>query len=363
MSTQDSSATSARSGLWLWVMPVLGIIGVGVVWAYVYQLPHRWGLFAMGVAVAGVAALAGGLIGFLFGIPHTVQNTGATGVAALFQGNTNLEQVSDWLTKIIVGVGLVQIGRLLPALSRLGRDLKGPLGGTPTSSAFGLMLVISYALLGFLFLYLWSRERLPGQLAAGMVAEALKVREDARSDALTVVNNQLSALKSGVAPSAADLDKAIVKAPAATQVLAYNQAEAVRSSTWETDKATMEQAIPVFQALIGADPDAKYHRTRGSLGWSLKDKLLPDWEAARGELTRAIAVRDKIGDPGWRLYEANRALCDIKLLQGMHPDNPRGTSLVTEITHDLSVARADSYAQGMLDTNPDLRAWLAEHPL
>ena len=55
-----------------------------------------------------------------------------------YQGNTNLEQVSDWLTKIIVGIGLVQIGHIVPALSKFAESMKAPLGGLPSSSAFGL---------------------------------------------------------------------------------------------------------------------------------------------------------------------------------------------------------------------------------
>jgi hypothetical protein len=78
--------------------------------------------------------------------------------------NTNLEQVSDWLTKIIVGVGLTQIGRVLPALTKLSENLKAPLGGQPSSGTFGLALTISYTLLGFLFFYLWSRTGLHEEL-------------------------------------------------------------------------------------------------------------------------------------------------------------------------------------------------------
>ncbi len=65
--------------------------------------------------------------------------------------------MSDWLTKIIVGVGLVQVGRALPARARLAKTLNDPLGGKPYGGAFGLGLTIFYALLGFLFLYLWTQ--------------------------------------------------------------------------------------------------------------------------------------------------------------------------------------------------------------
>jgi hypothetical protein len=75
-----------------------------------------------------------------------------------------LEQVSDWLTKIIVGVGLVEIGRIIPGLTRFAESMKVPLGGQASSSAFGLALAISNVLLGFFLFYLWSRSLLKKEL-------------------------------------------------------------------------------------------------------------------------------------------------------------------------------------------------------
>ena len=75
------------------------------------------------VLLALCAAVLGGLIGFLFGIPRSLQTSGpvqdhasvdaATSTierssVAGYRSNTNLEQISDWLTKILVGVGLIQ---------------------------------------------------------------------------------------------------------------------------------------------------------------------------------------------------------------------------------------------------------------
>jgi hypothetical protein len=146
---------------WLYVIPFICVLGVVVILIYVSQLPTgvRWGACATALVIGSSAFLAGGFTGFLFGIPRTITAPGpnpSTGVTQ-FQGNTNLEQVSDWLTKIIVGVGLVQIGRIIPALSRLSESMKAPLGGQASSGAFGLGLAIANALMGFFFFYLWAR--------------------------------------------------------------------------------------------------------------------------------------------------------------------------------------------------------------
>lgn len=64
------------------------------------------------VALWAMAYCVGGfLIGFLFGIPKVLQanETVAARANPQYRVNKNLEQISDWLTKIIVGLGLVQL--------------------------------------------------------------------------------------------------------------------------------------------------------------------------------------------------------------------------------------------------------------
>ncbi len=51
----------------------------------------------------------------------------------------------------------MQAGHIVPALSKLAASMKAPLGGQASSGAFGLGVVINYALLGFFYFYLWSR--------------------------------------------------------------------------------------------------------------------------------------------------------------------------------------------------------------
>ena len=144
---------------WMFVIPIVVISWGVVILVYALQLPRgvRWSAWATAVIIAGASFLGGGLIGFLFGIPRAVQGSGAATGTAQYQANTNLEQVSDWLTKIIVGVGLVEIGRLVPGLTRFAESMKAPLGGQESSAAFGLALTIANVLLGFFLFYLWSR--------------------------------------------------------------------------------------------------------------------------------------------------------------------------------------------------------------
>ena len=366
MSASNGESNREKLGRWIWVLPLIGLGGVVVVLIYVSQVPGslRWSAFGTSVAIAGAAAALGGLVGFLFGIPRTVQGS-ATSANTQFQGNTNLEQVSDWLTKIIVGVALVQIGRALPALGKLGQSLKGPLGGLTSGPAFGLGVVIGYASLGFLFLYLWSRERLPQELLfASTMQQTLDAREAARTNALSLVNKQLNSLKGGPGPTQADLNEAIAAAPGSTRLQVFNEAESVRSENWEEPrtKPLMALSIPVFRALIAADSDNLHHRSHGSLGWALKDQADPEWQGAFDQLGTAIAIRDRMKIAGWRLYEANRALCGIELYAKLEVGDPSAAHLRTTINQDLQAALADPSAKRMVDTNEMVQHWITHPP-
>ncbi|HMS10401.1 MAG TPA: hypothetical protein PKE66_13010, partial [Pyrinomonadaceae bacterium] len=62
------------------------------------------------VMIALAAVATGGFLGFLFGIPRSTIGNGDIGnsrepLNIAYTPSTNLEQVADWLTKIIIGVG------------------------------------------------------------------------------------------------------------------------------------------------------------------------------------------------------------------------------------------------------------------
>jgi CheY-like chemotaxis protein len=117
------------------------------------------------------AALVAALLGLIFGVPRarteTANDTGrdasatemANGRTNFYSANSNLEQISDWLTKILVGAGLVQLGRLPSALRRLAEFLGDDIG-IPNGEAVSIVVAVYGAGLGFLITYLWVRLRL-----------------------------------------------------------------------------------------------------------------------------------------------------------------------------------------------------------
>jgi hypothetical protein len=158
---------------------------------------------------------SGGAVGFLFGIPKILQgggpaNNGANGTSAdtatfyRQQVNTNLEEISDWLTKIIVGLGLVQLGNIPSALSAVASQLAGSMSTPPNNQAFALALIVYFLVVGFLFGYLSTRLFLAGAFsradrdATALLAIGARLDSvEKNQDALTTTLVPTPALTSG----------------------------------------------------------------------------------------------------------------------------------------------------------------------
>ena len=128
-------------------------------------------VFGSGVMLGSASLVCGAMIGFLFHIPRVssrpqtgaahgepgpiAQNDGAAGIRA--SETSNLQKVADWLTNIIVGIGLVELKAMPGHLKSFGEFL-GPLMGTEVHSKLSAILILLYALaLGFFVGYLFSR--------------------------------------------------------------------------------------------------------------------------------------------------------------------------------------------------------------
>ena len=108
------------------------------------------------------AAAVGAILGFLFGLPRARVSdlpSGETPTSTFYLTNSNLIKVSDWLTTIVIGLGLVNLGKVVPALRSLGHALHEPLGGVAYSGAVGISVLIVGILAGFVLDYLWTSIR------------------------------------------------------------------------------------------------------------------------------------------------------------------------------------------------------------
>jgi CheY-like chemotaxis protein len=129
--------------------------------------------------VCFASTAAGAALGFLFGIPRVLQGDTAPGSIGAredqvnrpeaeglrgsyrLQVNTNLEQISDWLTKILVGVGLIQLQDLPSTLMRIANTVQ-PAPQATNAPAVVVAIILSFVLLGFFIGYLMTRLYLAG---------------------------------------------------------------------------------------------------------------------------------------------------------------------------------------------------------
>jgi len=132
-------------------------------------------IFGISILMSLTAAITGGFLGFLFGIPRSLQkNEVATAVTAdkprksrPFSNNTNLEEISDWLTKIIVGVGLIELKRIMNGFHNLSIFFSRafqPVLPTNIALPYVYTLLLLYGICGFLVVFLWARIYLFRQL-------------------------------------------------------------------------------------------------------------------------------------------------------------------------------------------------------
>jgi hypothetical protein len=60
--------------------------------------------------------------------------------------NTSLEEVSDWLTKLLLGIGLVQLGKVPGLLRSYSKVINADSGALPNSEGFGIAIIVYFRL-------------------------------------------------------------------------------------------------------------------------------------------------------------------------------------------------------------------------
>jgi hypothetical protein len=154
----------------LLIMIVIGFLLVGafctqnIIFSASSRQNTYYYLNALGTAVlvGGACLSAGALVGFLFGIPRMLQNGTVlpenVNKKRIISQNDNLVQISDWLTKIIVGVGLTQLYSIPGFMLKIGDHLGPTFGGKGvTGRNEAIVTILYFIVLGFIGMYLWTR--------------------------------------------------------------------------------------------------------------------------------------------------------------------------------------------------------------
>jgi hypothetical protein len=280
-------------------MRQLAIAGCFVILLYALRF---WGssdalrIFGVGILVAGAALLSGFLLGFIFAVPRVGDRKGraaanrsegtdaSTSEAQDLLFNANLVEISDWLTKIIVGVGLVELKSLPHMLGTLSLYLAPGLQAAPCpgkapctdpliiGQAAGMGIVIFYFALGFLMGWVWATVYLRQDLMKGLKKE---------NRTLDLIAKAEGALANGNFDEALNYANQAIESDPKSAVALVTKARALKRKAGRADyqsqegKALLNQAVALidwaialepnkgesfynkacYQALLGANPD------------------------------------------------------------------------------------------------------------
>jgi hypothetical protein len=364
-----------------WISAGLGILtafAAVLAWWYGYMLvgwkSQPQVLWAVAIWSAGTG------LGFLFAIPRVLQGrppaappggtaSGPSGAAAeapassiLYEQrvNTNLEEISDWLTKIIIGMTLVQLNQIPSPLSRLStlviKDLPQPTGVVTESShlGYGVAVIVSFFVLGFLFGYLVTRLYLQGALARAerglseegrLELERRAVTAETSAELLGGVTAMRAAAENPAEPSAETQD---------TLRRLGNEYRSINIPDWELrTRAKNRVASALFQAVVsnGVSRDWLADQDDEALILALASTVhaMPQPEDAERLLTAAPKatrkhVRYRIASAFGRLIDRGLVTGDQRrrvraALEGFLPDaDPALADLVRAVMNQLGSA-------------------------
>lgn len=260
----------------------------------------------------GVAAFTA-FIGFLFGITRTLKlkkdkNDPNDDEAAFdYTPNTNLEEISDWLTKIIVGVGLIELTKIISFIGNLSDKVAKNIGHNDAAS-FVIGIVLYASAVGFTFGFLWTR--LCFGRAIKQADEALiekKLNDLERIQQSLIDDQEATLLVAGmVDPEREDqtdqskIDSVIQSASTHVRARVYWDAKSAQDKVGteyhdaDIKKRVSDQTAMVFKALIHADKNNEYLHNR--LDLAISQQQAQHWDSAETTLLEAISLRPTTGN-------------------------------------------------------------------
>jgi len=390
-------SVSERALFTLVIVMVVGLLGIIIYSINTSNASKFLSVATIGLLAAGASSFVGGLLGFLFGIPRTLQQDRLSEATTSninpaselgnekvnYQANTNLEQISDWLTKILVGVGLTKIAVIPVKLNQIAEYIAKGLG-TDGANIFALAIIILFGISGFLIGYLWTRLFLPTAFRQADLStlfnrvekanqeviqvnkklEELEKQAERDSSALSLAQRQLNPSIDIPEVTQDQLNESFKVASHPVKVQIFNLAQNIRSENWKTDKEKMAQTIPIFKALIASDVEGKFHRNHAQLGYAFKDQSKPDWAQAEAELNKAIELRGPWEDNGWLFYEFNRAISKINQDEGFKSGKESKLEVRDKIIKDLNaVIQSKLKLKELIFQEPDIVKWMAQNGL
>jgi tetratricopeptide (TPR) repeat protein len=258
----------------------------------------NWVISGIGLVAmlwAGAWFAGGFMLGFLFGIPKTVQNTNSSASTASpaeprFRVNTNLEEISDWLTKVLVGATLTQLVKAPGALQHVASYMARSAGSPQHESLFAAV-VLYFATVGFFAGYVLTRMFFSG--AFGRSDHAIS------STDVTVMRNVPlvpgdDALPNPVSENVKNVARNLRDVKLSDRLSAGEAIAVARgaSVTGDTDRALKAASFAIQKA--PRDPHVYIEHARAlQKSGAHSHVILDELEKARGLIQRSTAKGDR----------------------------------------------------------------------
>jgi tetratricopeptide (TPR) repeat protein len=347
MKSIDDDAERDRSVVRAAIVAMLWFLAVGAVLASIGgSLPHgRRAVTAFGLlTVVTVGAICcGAVIGFIFGIPRALQGADVpkTNGEPTQLINTNLEQISDWLTKIIVGVSLVQAQQIFVTLVKASERLgKGFIGFDPNlATGIVALVVVAGFILGFLAMYIETRTFLsPMFLRTAKIEQSLSQLEIDRRLIKDVPAASIDAKPPDLSPDQKAAIDRVAAQPMATAKTPEELETWAKARFLQEDYAAAEQGYA--QALASRPDD---YKTRRQYGRVLVLAGKPEPGIAELDRAREAAAKAKDLATAQRL-DLDRVWARLYLPgDGFQKAVELGKQLITENPALASDARLQTY--------------------
>jgi hypothetical protein len=174
MAQDDGEAKDERQYTWRFIQAIfwIDVFGFSLSAIFGYSQSEYSGL-VLALLGSALGYALGGLFGFLFGFPRYTEPTAVSSAEDLrkldkgaandksLRPSTNLERIVDWLMTMIVGATLVNLQQIMEWSGSQFQALADAISPAQASVPQGALLVLPFAIAGFLHLYLWARRYLP----------------------------------------------------------------------------------------------------------------------------------------------------------------------------------------------------------
>lgn len=367
---------SVSATAWMAVFGVMVAGGIGALAVHARGMEAPFEVLPFSLLVAGGFSVLGALMGFLFAIPRSLSNPhaaverdGKSGHDGLdYSTNTNLEEISDWLTKILVGVGLTQLIRAPDFLRALSIHLGKGVGGAD----FALSIILFFTPLGFMFGYLWTRmyaklyfclgDRSADYVTKESLSQTLYDMQITSADTLLSVRRFLNPRTRERNFSVTQLRHMLSNAsPDVREEVRAVAGERLRQAknAGEANPEMASRVVALLEALLELGPQEAWHLQHFLLGSALTAIDPPSWSRAEKHFGKAIELRNDWQSEGRLDYEFCRAAARIELDADYRNTGKSGDESRKRIGDDLKLAVTQMNRDGL---RHEVRELFLAHP-